>query len=276
MRNLLLFIINNGTLVYFFVLELFCALLIVNFNDYQRSAFLSSSNAVCGTVYSMQTAVSKYFNLTDENDILVQELQDANNKIERLQAQLNSLPDSLLNKNRAEITKNYRSAKVINISTNKQYNYLTLNKGENDGITKEMTVTSCGNVVGIIVATSSHFSTVLPIINTNFRLSVKLSNSNFRGQLVWNNHSASEATVIDIPEHATVAVGDSVVTSGASSYFPEGIPVGIVKTVDMDRNGGFYRLTIALATDFYSIYNVQITENMQREEQLELEALQDE
>ncbi len=272
MRNIFYFIINHATFIYFLVLELICTLLIVNFNDYQRSAFLSSSNAVCGSFYTMENAVGQYFSYGDANRQLVSENTALRNRVAELEAALVAVPDTV--RSEVEVAKpqmKYLDARVINSSTDKRYNFLTLNKGEHNGVRPEMVVTTSGNVVGLVTAVSEHFSTVLPIVNVNFRLSVKLASSGYRGQLTWNAHSAREATMIDVPEHATVAVGDSVVTSGSSSYFFEGLPVGVVSKVEMDKNGGFYRLTVDLAADFAAIYDVEVIDNTWRKEQLDLE-----
>ena len=47
--------------------------------------------------------------------------------------------------------------------------------------------------------------------------------------------------------------------------------VGRVSEVDMDKNGGFYKLTIVLAVDFNSVYDVEIIENKEQNEQRLLE-----
>ncbi len=269
MRNIIYFIINHATQFYFILLELVCILLIVNYNDFQRSALLSSSNAMCGALYSTKDAVTKYFDYGAANEQLVAENAHLRNEIERLRSQLSTVPDSLVGEGEAKYL--HRAAHVVNSTTNRSRNFLTLDVGKNSGVKRDMIVSSQGNVVGIVTAASEHYSTVLPIINTSFHLSTKIAGTNFRGQLVWDATSARTATMTDVPEHAVVNIGDEVQTSGSSSYFPEGMNVGIVKNVQMDRNGGFYTISVELAVDFNSIYNVDVTENLQRREQQELE-----
>jgi len=228
---------------------------------------------LCGAVYSIQSDVDEYFGLREVNDLLAAENVRLKNLLSRNERLLEVFSDSV----RAVAMAGeqgkyyYREAHVINSSTNKSRNYLTLNKGSNAGITNNMVVIDERGVVGMVTATSAHYSTVMPIINTTSHLSVKLRDSQFRGQLIWNGMSARRATMIDVPEHAVVEVGDSVVTSGSSSYFPEGLHVGVVEEVEMDRNGGFYNLTVSLAVDYSSIYRVQVVENLELEEQQKLE-----
>lgn len=273
MRNFIYFLLNNVTTLLFLLIEGLCIALIVNYNSYQRASFWSSSNMLCGAVYSVQSSVSEYFGLREVNEVLAAENVRLKNLLSRNERLLSSFNDSVRAELMADVQMKYlyREAEVINSSTNKSRNFLTLNRGANDGIKSDMVVINESGVVGIVTATSAHYSTVMPIINTSARLSVKLSNSHFRGQLVWNGMSPQRAIVIDVPEHASVQVGDSVVTSGSSSYFPEGLLVGVVEEVDMDRNGGFYNLTVDLAVDYASIYRVQVVENLEQDEQRDLE-----
>ena len=62
---------------------------------------------------------------------------------------------------------------MIHNSVYKQYNYLTLDQGKKDGVFRDMGVISDQGVVGIVLESSDNFATVIPIINRDFRLSVK-------------------------------------------------------------------------------------------------------
>lgn len=277
MRNFIYFIINNVTTLLFLVIEVLCVVLIVNYNSYQRASFWGSSNVVCGAMYSLQSNVSEYFALREANEVLLADNVRLRNMLSKRDKVLHTFSDSLVATAMVgnEQKYFYRAASVINSSTNKSRNYLTLDKGSKAGIAPNMVVMNSQGVVGLVIATSAHYSSVLPIINTSFRLSVKLSSSNFRGQLVWNGVSPLRATMVDVPEHAVVSVGDTVVTSGSSNYFPEGMHVGIVEEVDADRNGGFYNLKVRLGVDYASIYDVEVIENREQKEQMELEKQND-
>lgn len=274
MRNFFYFLLRHSTLIYFIILEGICAALIVNYNDYQKSAFMSSSNAICGTIYDIGDGISQYFHLGSANEQLAQENAQLRNRIAKLERQIAMIEDSAREKSIGDTLQKYYyyPAHVINSSTNKSRNYLTIDRGEETGIRQNMFVQNGSGVVGLVTAVSSHYATVLPIINTSMRLSIKLEDTNYRGQLIWNGMSPHYAVAIDIPEHAKINVGDRIVTSGSSDYFPEGIHVGEVDEVNMDKNGGFYRLTIKLAVDFNSLYDVEIIENREQREQRELEA----
>ena len=68
-----------------------------------------------------------------------------------------------------------------------------------------------------------------------------------------------------------VAEGDTIVTSGYSAIFPEGIPVGTVDEASVE-NGNFYRIKVKLFTDFRHLTYVDVIRNLQKEEQKRLQS----
>jgi rod shape-determining protein MreC len=166
----------------------------------------------------------------------------------------------------------YVPAKVINAGTTKQKNYLTLNRGSLDGIEPNMAVIGQQGVVGIVRNASKHFSTVIPIINTSFELSIETKNDHHFGLLRWNGLDPQFAMVDDMAKHAKVSVGDSIVTRGSSAIFPPGMMVGVVEVVEEVPGSNFHKIDVKLATSFTSLNYVYVIKNTLREEQVKLEA----
>ena len=102
-------------------------------------------------------------------------------------------------------------------------------------------------------------------------LGLKPVRQNHRGQLLWDGMSPQRAQLSDIPEHATVDIGDTVITSGASAFFPEGLVVGTISAIEPDRNGGFFDIDIDLAVDYNAVYHVYLIENLAAQERNDLE-----
>ena len=75
----------------------------------------------------------------------------------------------------------------------------------------------------------------------------------------------------DLPRHAEFNLGDTVVTSGFSTVFPEGIMVGTVDDMSDSNDGLSYLLKIKLATDFGKLSDVRVIERKGQLEQQELE-----
>jgi rod shape-determining protein MreC len=147
---------------------------------------------------------------------------------------------------------------------------MTLDRGKKDGVFKDMGVISDMGLVGIVYESSNNFSTVIPVINRNFRQSVKIKSNNYAGILQWEGSSPLYAMLTEIPFHVDIRERDTIVTSGFSSIFPEGILVGEIESFSLEQ-GNFYDIRIRLSTDFQSLFHVNVIRNYRQEEQLNLE-----
>jgi len=270
MRNFFHFIIRNHFILLFLFLEIVSFYFVVNFNSYQRASWISSSGKVSGGVYQGFSDASQYLKLRQINEELAKENTYLRSQLpssfKDSKDYFSLVYDSL---NKRQYT--YRTAKVINNSVNKHFNYITLNKGTNNGIEKEMGVISSKGVVGIVKDASAHYSSVISILNTRLLISGKLKESGFFGALGWDGGDYRYAWLNEIPIHAPVSVGDLVVTSGFSAIFPEGILIGSVETVEKDKGESFYRIKVKLSVDFKDLSYVEVISNNMGEEQLDLE-----
>ena len=74
-----------------------------------------------------------------------------------------------------------------------------------------------------------------------------------------------------MPRHSEFMLGDTIVTSGHSSVFPEGIPVGTVDDMVDSHDGLSYLLRVKLFTDFARLRDVLVIALVGKEEQTSLE-----
>ena len=275
MRNLLNFFLKYNYWFLFILLEMISFALLFRFNNYQGSAFFTSSNQVAGMVYEAANNVTGYFHLKSINDDLVQENVELELQIERLRSALMELTaDSTgLERMKADALKGYDiyRANVINNSLTHVDNYITIDKGENDGIRPEMGVINGSGVVGIVYHTSGNYSVVIPILNSKSSISCKIKRSDYFGFLKWEGGSSQYATVKDMPRHSLFSLGDTIVTSGHSAVFPGGIPIGTVEDMSDSHDGLSYLLKVKLFTDFGRLNDVRVIAQKGQEEQLELE-----
>ena len=275
MRNLLNFFLKYHYWFLFILLEVISFALLFRFNNYQGSAFFTSSNQVAGMVYEAANNVTGYFHLKSINDDLVQENVELELQIERLRSVLMELTaDSVgIEKVKADALKGYDiyRANVINNSLTHVDNYITLDKGENDGIRPEMGVINGSGVVGIVYHTSANYSVVIPILNSKSSVSCKIKRSDYFGFLKWDGGSSEYATVKDMPRHSLFSLGDTIVTSGHSAVFPGGIPIGTVEDISDSHDGLSYLLKVKLFTDFGRLNDVRVIAQKGQEEQIELE-----
>ena len=254
MQRLFNFFIKNKTFVLFLLLFSYALSITVQSHEYHRSKFLNSSNQITGSVYGTFHSITQYFNLKQENRLLLEE----NNRLKtKVFNQKDSIPvDSVL-----EYKYDLFPSLVYKNSYALPNNYLTLNKGKNDSIKEDYGVITSKGIVGIIDATSKNYSRVLSVLNTNSRVNVKLKKTNYFGTLSWDGKSPEITQLKDIQDLVKLSVGDTVVTSGYSSTFPPNIPVGSVESFDLNDTKDLYIIDVKLFNNMKNLEHVYIIKN---------------
>ena len=77
--------------------------------------------------------------------------------------------------------------------------------------------------------------------------------------------------LIDIPRLAPVTIGDTIVTGGKSTIFPEGILIGTVKNFKMTEDKNSKYLNIQLFNDMTNLEHVYLINNIDANEIINLE-----
>lgn len=266
MRGLLRYLLKNYAFLLFLLLEVLSFTLIYNFNNYQRSKYLNSSNKITATIYNSFSAVGNYFSLASVNRKLARENAQLKSLISDL-PYIRITPYSVVSK--AEITDSvYRfiSARVINNSVDKQDNYITLNKGRKHGVKPDQGIVNSDGVVGVVIHVSESFSLGFSVLNKRWGASAKLKKSGTFGPLSWDGSDSRYANLTGIPFHVELAVGDTVVTSSFSSVFPEGVLIGTVHSVEQPPGDNYYQIQVELAVNFRALSYVDIIENLKKDE----------
>lgn len=271
MRSLFRFLLRNYFVMMFLVLEAISFSLMVSLNNYQRVAFVNSSNDLVGTLYERFSHLDDYFSLSRTNARLA-----AENASLRKQLQFRIMNQEKYPVNRPDTVEApayyFASAKVISNSVNKQFNYITLNKGSRHGIKPDMGIISPDGVVGVITNVSPNYSTGLSILNKRLSIPAKINKNNYFGALVWDGEHSNTADLKEIPFHIIVNVGDTVVTSGYSSIFPEGIMIGTISKFDVESGTNFYNIKVDLSTNFRTLKYVEVVKNTKQAELKTLES----
>lgn len=273
MRNLIEFLAKYNHWFVFVLLEVVSAVLLFRYNSYQGSVFFSTANAVAGKVYEWDADVKTFFSLTKINQQLSVRNLYLEQAVRKLAEQSAAKGDTTrLQRAQMQILNYYKliPAKVIANSIDKPDNFITLDKGSEDGVKKDMGV-ACGNgVVGVVYMASRHYSVVIPVLNSKSNISVRIRKRGYYGYLHWTGGASDKAYVDDIPRHAHFRIGDLIETSGYSSIFPPGILVGQVQHVYNSSDGLSYRVQIRLSTDFGNLRDVCIIDNTIMEERINL------
>ena len=276
MRNIFLFIRRYFNFLFFLVLQIIALSFLFRYNKFHEAAFMGVANELTGRINTRYSNVEYYFHLKKTNELLAAEnekllntqasnFQPADTAIKLIQ---DTIPyDTLGNKRRYL----WRSARVVNNSVALQNNYITLHRGEKQGVTKDMGVIGPMGLVGMVVNTSENFSVVMSMLNRQSSVSAKLLKTDEIGKIQWDGESPSAVTMINIPKSAKVAKGDSVVTSGYSLSFPPDIMIGTVSEVIGEKSSNFYVLRVKPSTDFFSLKYVNVVSNLQSAEQKAVE-----
>jgi rod shape-determining protein MreC len=278
LKNLINFILKNAHWLLFFSLIFLSVSLLVHSNDFQRSKYLTVFQEVAGRVYSVSNGVESYMNLKTTNDDLVRRVAQLEQKIQVYQNKLEALSGlershEILFGPDPAIAYHYIPARVVHNQISGMENYITLNKGSVHGVKKDMSVlSSTGGIAGVIMNVTPHFSIAISVLNSSkFLPNCKIKSSGYFGPLVWDGKDSRYTYLRELPTHATYNKGDTIVTSGFSATFPEGVPVGVVDNFSVHKSGDYNSLKVKLFTDFATLNDVLIVENSLRDEQKTIE-----
>lgn len=285
MKDILFFLNRFNGLVLFVTLEIIALYFVLRFNSYQRAGTLNSAGIVTGTLYEATDKVKSYAHLNTLNDSLLRENA-------RLMEQLALAQNILLGQTIDSICRDtlpvfdalteidpdglyeyaYIGAKVINKTTTRFNNFITINKGRRDGIELEMGVVSRTGVVGVVKDVSDRYALIIPLLNQSLRVSAKLRSNNLVGAVRWQGPDVHSVVLDDIPKHFLVGLGDTVLTSGYSSFFPPNIVIGTTDVWTLPEGRNTYEIKVNLSTDFENLDYVYVVNYLNRAEQKALEA----
>lgn len=257
MLRLLEFLYKRRLFGLFLILESISFWLLFSFNNRYNTYYLNSSNRVTGEITTQVNSISSYFNLDQINADLASENQMLRNQL----AQKIHSPDT------SEFVSDsirfaFRQAEVINASYLRAKNFLTLRVHPEDSIEPGMGVVGYGGVVGVVKSTSSHFATVTSLLNSNLMISSRVKSNGAISTVQWDGNDPLYAELKYVPRHLKLDVGDTVVTSGFDTIFPEGHPIGIVSESSLRNESAFYDAKVRLGTDFTTIHSAYVVKIM--------------
>ncbi len=271
MERLFYFLYQYRAFFTFLILETVALWLMVENNRYQGVVYFNTSSRVAASLLATSRNIRDYFGLQRTNYDLASENAE-------LRTQLEQRNQSLFDLNMREhhdpgIVNRFSfiSARVINNSTHQFKNFITLDKGSMDGVEPGMAVIDSKGVIGKVKAVSDHFTVVMSLLNVDAMVSAKLNNSGTFGTAHWDGIDPTQVELLYIPRHALPQPGDSVLTTGYSSIYPEGLMIGLVGEVTLKPDGQFYDIRVRLTPDFSRISFVQIVRSGLKSEQDSLE-----
>ena len=278
MRNLLYLIFRFSAFLAFLVLEIICFYLIVSYNKSQGEIWAHSSHLVVAEINSRSQQVEGFFELNKQNDSLLQENAKLLETILNFRTTTENNKFQEFEQRSVDSTHQYKliPSNVISKTVHLRNNYLTLDKGSKDGLKTGMGVIGINGVIGIVKSLNEKYATVLMILNSQSRTSVKILNKDYHGNLVWESSDTRVMKLKDIPKHAAIARGDTIVTSGYSISYPAMVQLGTISDLNIIEGSNSYDVTVALDYDLANISYVYVVSFDHKEEKENIEALQDE
>ncbi|HEU5146184.1 MAG TPA: rod shape-determining protein MreC [Chryseosolibacter sp.] len=274
MQRLFLFFYQYRAFFTFLFLELVCAWLIIGNNPYQGARFFNSSNGLVATLNNVSHGVREYFLLRQINSTLAEENAQLRSKFEAMNQRQYLAPRTVAVIDSTMFTSgdsavinqfDFVSAKVVSNTVNRFTNFITINKGREDGVEPGMAVISAVGAVGKVRTVSRHYSVVTSILHVDVQVSALLKRTGHFGTIQWDGVNPDYVKFKFIPRHVQPVKGDSVLTSGYNAIFPEGIMVGQIEEINLSDEL-FYDLKVKLSQDFRKLAYVEVVKNSLRHE----------
>ena len=276
MQQLIYFIQKYRYFLFFLFLELIAFQLIINNLNFHNSKFINSASSITGDFYKKTNSIRDYFQLDIENKELLNENLILKNKLEKLSQNIDTVAvTKIFEKTNASQRYSYLQGRIEKNQFRNNYNFLTINLGKKDSITPEMGVINSKGILGIVENVLHRYSRVRSILNKSSKINAKLKNSNYFGTLTWDGFDYNITQLLDIPRQARLKVGDTIITGGMSSIFPEGIPIGSIDTI---VNGASIKrvINIKLFNDISSLKNIYVVKDFDKQQLMNLEKTENE
>ncbi|HMS64619.1 MAG TPA: rod shape-determining protein MreC [Ignavibacteria bacterium] len=269
MKTIGLFLIQIKDYLIFSILIIISFILIVS-NDNSQVRFLRAvAVGFVGSVQSAFSAVPNVFEIQKENEFLREKNLELSNEISALkEAKLENIRFTKMLGIKEKNIPGVIISSIVNKSLINARNTITLNVGESDSVKINMPVITDEGLVGRIVSLSSNYSIAQILYNRSLSITVKDQRSRVDG--ILNYDGSGNLMINNVPKSADVKVGDVIITSEYSNYFPAGIPVGtIVEEGNLDNL--FKKIIIKPLVSFSGLEEVFILRHLPEMERMDLE-----
>ena len=259
MQQIINVLIKNKNFVVFVFLLIFSFFFIKSQSFYHETKLNSFKTSLSGKLFQLNSLFKEYISLVEKNEALFEE----NKKLKEI----------ILNKKTFKYSSNTENnkyeiinAKIIKNDIKSSRNFIILNKGKKDGVKKEMGVISPKGIVGIVSSVSEHYSNVISVLNRDLSINAKHKKSNAFGSLNWNGVNPERLQLFDIASINILNVGDTIITGGMSTYFPEDILIGRIIDYAITKENGYYDIEVELSNNIGNLNKVYIIDNKHKDE----------
>lgn len=250
--------------------------MLFTYNRYHHTAYSQVAAEVTGRISTQYDNVEYYFHLKRTNDSLVK----ANEVLYNRLRENYEIPDTVnrlaIDSIRFDSIKTarkyiYMQAKVTRNSVSQPNNYIIVHRGLLQGIQPDMGAISMNNsVIGTVMEVSDNYAVIMSLLHRQSNLSARLKKGGETGTIIWDGKNTHILTLKDINKTAKISQGDTVLTSGFSEKFPQGLLVGYVKDIIVDKTSSTYSVRIIPGANFENLEYAYIIDNLQKMEPQQL------
>jgi len=148
------------------------------------------------------------------------------------------------------------TARIISRGLDRWSNTVVIDKGERDGVTKDMAVITPSGLVGKVSSAADKYAYVLLMTDINFSASVRIQET--RKEAVLSGTGARRCVLKYVPQEDVIKEGEVVVTSGFDDLFPQEVPAGFVSSVSKKGDSIFQEIEITPFQDMTRLDEVVV------------------
>ena len=116
-------------------------------------------------------------------------------------------------------------------------------------------------MAGYVVACTERYAVAMSVLNTSFRASGKLADSEYYGSIYWDGLDPDVVVLGELSKYADPQPGQEVVTTGFSQYFPADVLIGWVESASLNETRTAYTARVRLAAGMSRLGDVVLVGN---------------
>jgi len=237
---------------------------------------MHSARNLTGGIYAKREKIYSYSGLRQSNDSLMLENAKLRNQL-AFQRKKNPLKDTSYSRMvanddsiRQSVFYKYMPSRVLNNTTDLKNNYITLDLGSKDGVTRNMSVISAKGIVGKITHVSKNYSLASSILSSRTNVSCVIPDGTL-AKVYWGKSFDPEHVLLSgLPQSVKIKKGDTITTSGYS-LFPENIMIGTIVGSQKGGTTGLNQYKVKLSTNFRKLHFVYVINDISTFERKVLE-----